>query len=230
MIAQIWFLAALSFFCSAQLNYSYAQQSAPPSPAEKASAESSDNNNSPSEGGGTSSGSPIRFWLGAGPTLVTALKKNFGARISLGVDSYLDRSRNFILGMIVDKPFTGEEVDGRYTGAVHRTYFTPNIGYYVVPQTIWGRIGVGLGHLSGSNPDITAKLKPTYYFEIGAKQNFAKKWDAGVSLSFQYSGEAKKSIAFIIDDISCAFGDCNATGTIPKAAIWSLNALVGYHL
>jgi hypothetical protein len=181
-------------------------------------------------GGSESHNPPFRFWVSAGPTILTGAERYFGARVALGGDMYLDDSHRYFLTFQVNKPFTGERLSGQYAGHVHRTYLLPGLGMYFIPEKLYGRFNLGLGYLTSSNSDILAKLKPTYAFGLGYRQAINKNWDWGLEASFEYTGQAKKSIAFLYDDLSCALGDCDAAGTIPRANIWSLNVFLGYSL
>lgn len=196
-------------------------------PASTPEATSSDDTSSAARSGGPA---PLRFSLSAGPMLLTGEQRHVGARIGAAADLYIESSHQYFLNFLVAKPLSGERMEGRYSGIVNRTYFLPGIGMYFTPQQFWGRINIGLGYLTSSHPDVVAKLKPSYSVGLGYKQPINKHLDWGVELAFEYSGRAQKSIAFLYDDLSCALGECDASGTISRATIWSINLLLGYTL
>lgn len=173
---------------------------------------------------------PLRFWGSVGPTHLTGEEPHFGARLALGADVSLDPQDRFFLTFQLTKPLVGEEMGGRFSGAVHRTYLFPGIGFHIIPHRLWVRASLGLGYLYGSHTDLIAKIKPAYALEAGYRIGLGGAWELTPSASFEHSGAARKSIALWFDDFSCALGDCESTGTIPRANIWSLNLALGYKL
>ena len=216
--------AILLLFASAALAQE-ADGPADPGPAYDAPSEGSSSSRS-----GSSDKMPLRFFFAGGPMLLTGLERNFGAHLMGGAEVPIDRAHLISLGIFVSKTISGERVNGRFAGGVHRMYFFPYANFYAIPDRLYGRVGLGLGHLSGSHSEMSAKLKPSYALGLGYRHPIGSGFDLGGEVLFEHSGQASKSMAFIVDDLSCALGDCDATGTIPRANIWSFNLTLGYSI
>jgi hypothetical protein len=173
---------------------------------------------------------PARLFFAGGPMLLTGQERNFGAHFMGGAEVPIDNGRFISLGVYLSKPTSGERIGGRFAGGVHRLYLFPYANFYPIPDRLYFRVGLGLAHLSGSNSDMSAKLKPAYALGLGYRQPLGGGFDLGGEVLFEHSGQASKSMAFIVDDLSCALGDCDSSGTIPRANIWSLNLTLGYSL
>lgn len=172
---------------------------------------------------------PLRLWASIGPTHVDANGSHFGARMAAGIDFLLGSARKLLLGTLISHSFTGESLDGRFSGTVARYYFFPTIGYFFVPETFWIRSMAGFAFLTADNQDVFAKLKPALGFGAGYKFNVSRRIDLGVELTFEHSGSASSPILYPGDSMSCALGDCSATGTVPRANIWSINFVFGFN-
>ena len=145
-----------------------------------------------------------------------------------GMEIPVDNTKHIAVGVFLSKPISGEKIDGRFASGIHRLYIFPYANFYAVPEHLWFKLGLGLGYLSSDHSDMAAKLKPAYALGGGYRHKIGGGFDLGGEVLFEHSGQAKKSMAFLVDDISCALGDCDATGTIPRANTWSLNLLLGY--
>jgi hypothetical protein len=167
------------------------------------------------------------LWASLGPASISSSEHSFGARVAAGLDLLLGPKRQGMLGIFFSKPFSNEVItDPNFAGGVQRLNFFADLGYFFIPETLWLRGFGGLSVLGGSNPNVLAKLKPTYGAEIGYQIPLNSTAHIGASLSWEHTGAASTSIAVPVDAIGCALGDCNSTGTVPLANVVALNLVL----
>jgi len=158
----------------------------------------------------------------------------FQERLGLGFGVYLSEAHRWSLEALILKPFSNEALSSSdaFSGGVQRISFLPFIGYGLIPERLVFRAGLGLSYLSGSNPNMEAKLKPTIAASIRFRPaEKSQKHEWAIDIGWEHSGAARNPIfpaneigsaiacGLLLQPAGCTLGP----GTIPLQNSYSLN-------
>jgi hypothetical protein len=168
----------------------------------------------------------IDFWVSGGIADVDAAQSNMGGRLGMGIDIFPTRDGTFFFGALYSKPFSGETMDGTYTGDIHRSNFLLDIGYYFVPDALYLRGMGGWQVVNSSNFNIGTRVEPTFGAGLGFEFYKGERSNMAIEATYEYTERAVSSAFGIDTDFDQEFGDYDVSSIIPRANVFALNLVL----
>ena len=166
------------------------------------------------------------FWLSVsgGPNILYSDKLHHGARIAIGAEWYPGPIKRFFIGTLISNQLTDESFSSDYSGKVIRYNTYLSVGYLLLPDKVYTRFGLGLSPFAGANRHFSRKFGASALAELGYHFDIADQHKAGVSFSFEYTGNARQSVSFLQDVQHCILGGCDPSSTpLVPAVVFALN-------